>query len=162
MQPRPEQEASFACLQPDSAYPPSDCKRLDPPHGCINNAMKGKLCIALTYNTKEPWQIRKWKGSFGTRLGKSRSHCCLLLSLIPRQLRPEIISVFVWLELQAHGVFYVDEIRGMDNKQLLGMCSPQYFCHLQRLGKYFSLSSAAFKGEIPGLHQSDRKEVKAF
>jgi len=70
--------------------------------------MKGRLYIALTYNTKEPWHIRKWKGSFGTSLGKSRSHCCMYLSLIPRQYEPEIIYVFVWLELQPQTVFYVD------------------------------------------------------
>jgi len=52
--------------------------------------MKRKLYIAVTYNTKEPWHIRKWKGSFGISLGKSMSHS--LLSVAP----PHTQTVKTW------------------------------------------------------------------
>lgn len=59
------------------SIPPVTLQEVGSPHGCTNDVMKGKLYIAVTYNTKQPWHVRKRKGSIGTSLGKSMSHCCL-------------------------------------------------------------------------------------
>lgn len=61
MQPRPEQEASFPCLQI-----PVGLREFGSPTWDRNKFGKGKLPMAVTHNAEEPWHSRKREGSFGT------------------------------------------------------------------------------------------------